>query len=506
MLRSTLSVSVATLISRLLGLVRDAVIAAFFPVGATDAFFVAFRLPNMFRAVLAEGATQAATIPVLKELQLQSRETVGRFLGALVTLAVPCVAGFTLLGVAFAPQLVDALAFGFRADPEKHALAVHLTRYLFPFILLITFVSLVMGVLNTYNRFFVSAVTPAVLNVGMILGALLLSRYTALPVDGLAWGVLIGGVAQLVMVLTEARAIRVPFQAAWQPGHPGVRRVGTLMASAVIGSTVYQLQVLVNTQLGSTLGTGAVSALYYADRLVQFPLALIAISMATASLPMLAELAARKDHAGLGELLDRSLLASLFLMIPAAVGLIVLREEIVQLVYQRRQFGPDMAAGTAGALGVYALGLWAFASTRISSQVFYAVQKPRIPVAAAAASLLVTAAVGWSAKSRWGVQGVAFGTVAGSVVNLAILSLARRRLVGAPRSRAVFWSELVKVAIASIAMVTVLVGAEPRLEPVLGLAPRVLALIFLGAATFGLVVWFAGSRTARSFAERIRRA
>lgn len=516
MLKSTLAVSVATLISRILGLVRDAAIAAYFPVRATDAFFVAFRIPNMFRAVLAEGASQSAIIPVLKELQQNHRDAVGRFLGALFNIALPILAVFSAAGILFSSTLVDAIAFGFRADREKYELAVHLTRIVFPFVLIISVVSLFMSVLNTYNRFFSAALTPAVLNLGMIVGAVMLSRWTARPIDGLAWGVLLGGVGQLIVVGVETLKIRAPFRMNWDPSNEGVRRVGRLMAAAVMGSTVYQLQVLVNTQLASTLPSGSVSALYYADRLIQFPLALVAISMATVSLPILADFAARHDFDAFHAHLHRAFLNCVFLIVPAGVGLFVLREEIVEAVFRRREFGPDQVRETASVLAAYCCGLWAFALTRIAAQAFYAVQKPRVPVLSGAVALVVTAGVGWWAMGRWGVTGVAMGTVAGAVVQLSILTLMWKSGGASVPAGGNFWTETAKALIASGAMALVLVlvrGALPVLrgsgygggDAGAGVGPiaRLAVLMVCGMGSFLAVAYVIRSGPIREFAARI---
>ncbi|MBI2891465.1 MAG: murein biosynthesis integral membrane protein MurJ [Nitrospirae bacterium] len=486
MLKSTAAVSLATLISRILGLARDAIVAAVFPAGATDAFFVAWRIPNMFRAVLAEGAAQSAVVPVLNEVRRRSDEVVARFLGALLSAAVPLVVLLAVAGVVFSPQLVKLLAFGLKTDPGRFDLAVHLTRVVFPFIAIISIVSILMSIFQSYGRFFLPALTPAVLNIGLIAGAVGLSQFFARPIDGLAWGVLLGGGMQIALMVAASVRLAPPFKAVWEPGNEGVRRVAGLMSATVVGTAVYQLQVVVNTQLASFLETGSISALYYADRLIQFPLALVPTALATVTLPRLSTLAAAGEKRRMVEELDRSAVICLFLMIPAAVGLFLLREEAVRLVFQRREFGAGLAHETAAVLGVYAAGLWAFGLTRILSQGFYALQRPRLPVLVAAVALFVTAGVGVFAMNRWGVSGIASGTLAGALVQVVLLRRAWRRFQGEGAAVASLLGGGARILAASGFMAATLLalGRVPDGGHVLFAWGRLLLQVIVGAGVY----------------------
>ncbi|OGP12776.1 MAG: murein biosynthesis integral membrane protein MurJ, partial [Deltaproteobacteria bacterium GWA2_47_9] len=330
----------ATLMSRILGFVRDAFIANLFGAGmAADAFFVAFRIPNMFRRLLGEGSLTSSFIPVFTEyLTQKSREEAREMASAFFSLAMVVLSLVTIGGIILAPQIVTVLAHGFTSIPEKFTLTVTLTRMMFPYLFFIGLVALCMGILNSLRHFAAPALSPVLLNISMILSVVLLAPFFKEPVLALAIGVLIGGVSQLALQLPFLWKNGMRIKLEWKPGHPGVVRVGWLMAPSIIGLAVTQINVLVDTIVASFLKEGTVSYLYYADRLLEFPMGIFAIAIATAVLPAMSEKAAKNDMAGVKETFSYALRLTLFLTIPAMVGLIALGIPIISILFQRGLF------------------------------------------------------------------------------------------------------------------------------------------------------------------------
>lgn len=371
-----------TLLSRILGLVRDMVFARYFGSGmAADAFFVAFRIPNLLRRLFAEGSLTIAFIPVFTEyLTRKSREDAFLLARAVLTLLSIILVCVTLLGVLGAPWIVRAQAFGWGGSGVKYELTVLLTRIMFPYIFLVSIVALFMGILNTLRHFAAPASAPILLNVGIIGATLWLSPHFSEPVAGVAVGVLIGGILQLLLQLPWIYRKGVSLLPCWMPRHPAVRRIGLLMIPAVYGSAVYQLNQFIGTLLASFLPEGSVSWLYYADRIVEFPLGVFAIAISTAVLPSLSKHAAERDRAGFGDTLGHAIRLVLFITIPSMVGLIILGRPIIQVFFERGAFGVLSTGMTLTALFYYTLGLWAFSANRVMVSAFYAFQDTKTPV------------------------------------------------------------------------------------------------------------------------------
>lgn len=429
--RAVGTIGLATLTSRILGFVRDVVVARAFGAGPlTDAFFVAFRIPNVFRRLLAEGALSTAFLPVFAEyLAVRSPGEFNRMVRAVGGALLLALCVVTLLGVWLAPWLVSAMAPGFSQAPDLLRLATTLTRLMFPYLLFVGLTALGMGVLNVHRRFFTAALGPAVLNVGMILSVLALAPRFEVPVLALAVGVLVGGLGQFLIQLPEIRRAGVPLLPSAELSHPALRRITGLLGPAVFGLAAVQLNVFVNTLLASFLPGGSISFLYYADRVVEFPLGVFGIAVATAALPAMAEHAARRDLAGLRDTLNFALRLSCFVAIPASTALLLLREPITRVLFERGRFGPEDTQATAWALGFYALGLTAFSAVRIAAQAFYALEDPRTPVRVgiAAVGLNVVFALALMGPLKHG--GLALAASASSAFNLlALLWLLRRRL------------------------------------------------------------------------------
>ena len=380
-----------TLLSRILGLVRDMVLAALFGSGmAADAFFVALRIPNLLRRLFAEGSLTIAFIPVFTEyLTLKSKEDALELARIVFTILSLLLAVVTVLGILFAPLIVSVQAFGFGSSGAKYDLTVFLTRLTFPYIFFIGLVAFFMGVLNSLRHFAAPAAAPILLNVGIIGAAWFISPHCAEPIVGVAVGVILGGILQVALQIPWVYGAGLRLFPTWKPFHPGVKRIGRLMVPAVFGSAVYQLNQFVGTLLASFLKEGSVSWLYYADRLVQFPLGIFAIAIATAALPSLSGDAARKDHAQFQKTLEQGLCLIFFIVLPAMAGLLILGKPIVVLFFERGVFGAESSAMTTDALVGYTFGLWAFSGMRVLIAAFYALQDTKTPVKVAVISLAV---------------------------------------------------------------------------------------------------------------------
>jgi putative peptidoglycan lipid II flippase len=379
-----------TFLSRILGLVRDVVVARFFGSGmAADAFFVAFRIPNLLRRLFAEGSLTIAFIPVFTEyLARKTREDAFQMARAVLAVLSLVLVLVTVLGVLLSPWIVRIQAFGFGGSGMKYELTVLLTRITFPYILLVSLVAFFMGILNSLRHFAAPAAAPIFLNVGIIGATLWISPRLEQPIVGVAIGVIIGGLLQVALQIPWLVKKGVSLVPCWMPGHPAVRRIGLLMLPAIFGSAIYQLNQFIGTLLASFLSEGSVSWLYYADRIVEFPLGVFAIAISTAALPSLAKQAATKDLADFKDTLTHVLRLVFFITIPCMVGMIVLRVPIIKVFFQRGAFDALSTDMTAVALLFYSLGLWAFSANRVMVSAFYAFQDTKTPVKVAAVAMV----------------------------------------------------------------------------------------------------------------------
>src|SRR6056297_4032403 len=415
-------IGIATLASRILGFVRDMVIAWFFGAGfLSDAFFVAFRIPNLLRRLFAEGSLSIAFVPVFTDyLTHAGRAEAFKMARSTLRMLSILLVVLTLAGILGASWIVRVVAPGFSG--AKFALTVTLTRIVFPYIFFICLVALSMGILNTIGHFPAPALAPVFLNVAIIGAVLFIAPYMETPVAGLAIGVLIGGLLQLLLQVPFL--IRRGFRF-WQKApiyHPGLKRIGKLMGPAVFGAAVYQINILIGTLLASLLPEGSVSYLYYADRLVQFPLGIFAISMSVAVLPSLSRQAAAENFEGLADTFGYAVRLIFFITLPAMTGLIVLREPIVALLFQRGQFGVDSTHMTAYALVFYSVGLWAFSAVRILVSTFYSLQDTVTPVKMASISIAANIALGILLMGPLLHGGLALATSLASMLNFALLA------------------------------------------------------------------------------------
>ena len=520
LIRSVFSFGAMTLISRLLGLVRDIVIARWFGAGAaTDAFVAAFKIPNFLRRLFAEGSFSLAFVPVLSEYKANGDHAALRSLIDATTgvlLAVLLVV--TALGVLGAPLIISLFAPGFREDPAQFALASDLLRVTFPYLLFIALTALAGGILNTLGRFALPALTPALLNVSLIVAAVAFSAYFETPIKALAWGVFVAGVLQLGFLLPSLARHRVLPRPRPSLDHPGVRRIFRLMVPTLFGSSVAQISLLLDVLIASLLFTGSISWLYYADRMMEFPLGLFGVALSTVILPTLSGLHADRDSARFRRTLDWALLLGVVVGLPAAVGLAVLAEPVIITLFQYGAFDAESARMSALALIAYCLGLPAFMGVKILAPGYFSRQDTATPVKIAIIALganmalnliYVLAMAYWLAGGDFG-SGL-FATLSaypGLHVALALASASSAWLNAAllwrglrPEGLAPFvpLRQLARVLAACLAMGLVVVWITPQAEVLLAddLAGRLAALcrsVGSGAAVYAAVLLALGAR------------
>lgn len=446
-------IGLATLLSRILGYVRDMVIAYFFGTAdAADAFFVAFRIPNLFRRLFAEGSLTVAFIPIFTGYLVQeSKKNACEFANVVFTFLSIVLVVVSCLGVVFSPFLVKLMAWGFADDKVKFELTVLLTRIMFPYIFFISLVALCMGVLNSLKHFAAPALSPVLLNLTMILSAIFFMGYFSQPILALAVGVIIGGFLQLALQIPFLKKKGAGFKLDFKFSHPGLRKMATLMLPAVLGAAVYQINMVVVTMIASLLPAGSVSYLYYSDRVFQFPLALFGIALATASLPAMADHVAHHQINELKDTMSHALRLILFVTIPAMIGLGVLRIPIVRILFQRGAFTAEATLLTAQALLWFAVGLWAVAGVRVVANVFYALQDIWTPVKVAVISIVFNLLMCLVLMNVMKHAGLALAVSLSSVFNLLTLMLILRMRLGKLGIKRLVFSTM-KIILSSAAM------------------------------------------------------
>jgi putative peptidoglycan lipid II flippase len=381
-LRSTSTVGGFTLLSRVSGLVRDMAYSHAFGAGTLmDAFLVAFKIPNFLRRLTAEGAFSQAFVPVVSEYKVRrSEEEVRGLVGGVAgTLGLGLFA-ITAIGVVAAPLLVLVFAPGFRDDAAQFDLTVDMLRLTFPYILFMSLVALASGVLNSYGRFAVPAFTPVLLNAVMIVFATLVAPHAAEPGIALAAGVFVAGLVQLLFQLPALRGVRMLSWPRWDWGHEGVRRIGRLMLPGIFGSSVAQVSLLLDTLIASFLMTGSIAWMYYADRLVEFPLGVFSIALATVILPGLSSHHAAEDRGQFNATLDWALRMTTVIVTPAAVGLAMLAGPLMATIFGYGEFDARDVRMASYALMAYSAGLVGFSMVKVLAPGYFARQDTRTPV------------------------------------------------------------------------------------------------------------------------------
>jgi putative peptidoglycan lipid II flippase len=430
--RRALIVVTGTLGSRVLGAIRDAVIAATFTLRATDAFFVAFTIPNALRVLLGEGAASGAFVPVYTEVrEKEGRQRAELFYARLVGAMVLVLGAVTAAGVVAAPWLVTLYAAGY--DAERFELTVVLTRIVFPYIFLMGLAALGMGALHSEGRFAVPSFAPALLNVALIAAALggtgLMPRAGLPAVAALAFGALVGGVLQVLAQVPILVKLGLFVRPRFGGNDPYVRKTFRLMVPLFAGLGVYQLNVLLSRLFASFLPTGAQSYLYYAQRVVEIPQGVFAFAIAAAALPSLSQMRARGDDAAVRETFGYGLRLNLFVAIPAAVALVILAEPTITVLFGRGNFDATRVSETAPALVMMAAGIWAVASVRTIVPMFHAYNDTRSPVIGSVVNLVVFVGTSLATMATLAHVGLALAiTLAGGAQLVTLLVLLRRKV------------------------------------------------------------------------------
>ena len=496
-----------TLLSRILGFVRDTVVARAFGAGlATDAFFVAFKIPNLLRRLFAEGAFSQAFVPILAEYKNRRGEADTRLLvdhvAGLLALALAVV---TLLGIAAAPLIVYVSAPGFAATPDKFALTVDLLRITFPYIFFISLVSLAGGILNTYSRFSVPALTPALLNLAFIGFALLGAPYFDPPVKALAWAVFCGGVLQLAFQVPFLLRLKMMPRFKLNFRDAGVWRVMKQMGPAVFGVSIGQISLLINIVFASFLVSGSVSWLYYADRLMEFPTGLLGVALGTILLPSLAKHYANQSLDEYSKLLDWGLRLTLMLALPAAAALAVLAVPLIATLFHYGQFSVHDVMMTRNALVAYSVGLLGLILVKVLAPGFYARQNIRTPVKIAIIALAATQAMNFAFIGWLQHAGLALAIGLGACLNAGLLYRKLRQFnIYSPQPGWVLFALKILLAIAAMsACLWFAAGSNAVWLTATGFAKvlRLCGVVLLGAATYFAVLWLLGFRL-RDFVQR----
>ena len=500
LLRVLATVSGMTLLSRILGFVRDFVIARTFGAGLmTDAFFVAFRLPNLLRRLFAEGAFSQAFVPVLAEYrnrrgEAETKTLVDRVASVLFLILI----GVTALGMAASPLLIAVTAPGFSTDAEKFQLTVELTRITFPYILFMSLVALAAGILNTWSRFALPAFTPVLLNLSFIGMALFAAPWFDPPVLALAWAVFLGGALQLAIQLPALAKIGMlpRFDPVWRD--EGVQRIFKLMAPAVLGVSVSQISLLINTIFASFLESGSVSWLYYADRLMEFPAGLLGAALGTILLPSLAKTHANGKAEDFSALLDWGLRLTLMLTLPASLALAMLAIPLLSTLFQYGAFGATDVLRTREALVAYSIGLTGLILVKVLAPGFYARQDIRTPVRIAIITLALTqlmnvAFIGWLKHA-----GLALSIGLASCLNAGLLwrGLRQRGVYQPQAGWGIFMSKLL-AAMVVLGGVLWFASASDSAWLAMSGSERVLRLagvVLGGIASYFATLWLLGFR------------
>jgi putative peptidoglycan lipid II flippase len=454
-------VGLAVLCSRVLGLAREQIFAALFGGGRVmDAFTIAFRIPNLLRDLFAEGALSTAFVTVFtRTATLQDSAAAWRLANKVATLSVVALSAITVLGIVSAPWLVALLAPGF--DPAKAALTVTLTRIMWPFILMVSLAALVMGMLNARNVFGMPAMASSFFNLGSIVAGVVLGywldpHFGPRAILGLAIGTLIGGALQLLVQLPALRREGYSFRPDVHWGDAGVRAILRLMGPSVIAASSTQVNVLVNSVFASELGDGPTFWLTVAFRLMQLPLGVFGVALGTVALPLLARMAATGNSAAFRSELARGMRLALLMTIPASIGLMVLAEPIISVLYQHGRFTAYETAESAGALRFYAIGLCSYAALKVLVNAFYALDRRKTPMVVSFIAVALNLLLNWlfTRELGWGHRGLAFSTACVASSNFLILYLLMRAQLGQLESRAMV-RLLAKVAVASAALFAV---------------------------------------------------
>ncbi|MDP1559455.1 MAG: murein biosynthesis integral membrane protein MurJ [Nitrosomonas sp.] len=500
LLRILATISSMTFISRILGFLRDVLIARIFGAGAaTDAFIIAFRIPNLLRRLFAEGAFSQAFVPILAEYKnCRTEEETHDLIDHVAKLLGLTLFVITVIGVFSAPLIIYASAPGFTADPEKFELTVALLQITFPYIFFISLVSLAGGILNTYGKFFVPALTPALLNLSFIGCALWLAPRMDPPILALAWAVFIGGVLQLAFQIPFLIRIKRLPRFRLKSVDTGAWRVLKQMGPAVFGVSVGQISMLINTIFASLLVTGSVSWLYYADRLMEFPAGLLGVALGTALLPSLARHYNSNSAEAYSRLLDWGLRLTVLLTLPAAVALALLSAPLIGTLFYYGAFTANDVWMTREALVAYSVGLLGLILVKVLAPGFYARQNIKTPVKIAVITLIATQLMNLAFIHPLQHTGLALAIGLGACLNAGLLyyKLRRHKIYQPQPGWFIF---LLKILVAVIIMGMTLWLASGSdvswlTDSSVNRATRLAGVIIIGATSYFVTLWLLGFR------------
>ncbi len=512
LLRSVATVGSYTLVSRVLGFFRDILTAAILGAGpVADAFFVAQRLPNLFRSLFAEGAFSTAFVPLASGVLAEGgKPAVREFAEEAFAALFAVLLAFVLIGEIFMPAMMRVIAPGFGADAEKFDLVVTLSHITFPYLLFISLTALQGGLLNAVDRFAAPAATPILLNLFLIAALLLMVRFGWHDGHALAWALSAAGVAQFLWLMMSCARAGVALRLRLPRLTPRVKETLRIMAPGVFGAGVTQFNLVISTALASLLAGGSVSYLYYADRLNQLPLGVVGIAVGTAILPTLSRQVRTGDSAGAAATQNRGVELALLLTLPAAAALVVLAQPILAVLFERGAFGPAEVAATAAALAAYAAGLPAFVLVKVLAPGFYAHGNTVTPVKAALAAVAVNFVLTLVLMQFFAHVGVAIAlSAAGWMQALILLVLLARHGYFRLDRRAL--RHIPRIAAAALAMAAILVGLRVLLDPALG-GPALLrlaalaGLIAAGLCSFGALILGLGVTDWRELRGRLMRS
>ena len=396
LLKSTGIVALSTFLSRIMGFIRDMLIASFFgPSGSLDAFFVAFRIPNLLRRLVAEGALTISFIPVYTDyLVNKDRDEALGLAQKTFSILILILISLTALGEIFSPEIVKLFAYGFH-DTERIDLAISLNRILFPYIFLVGLLAFAMGLLNSHKIFFSPAFSPVLLNVGFIVGTILFSRYFCEPLYGLALGVLGGGLLQLFLQIPFLIKVGFRIKFSIDLNHPGIRKIFRMITPAILGIAIYQINILMSTILASMLAPGSISYLYYSDRLIEIVLGVFIVSIGNVIFPEMSKYSAIRDYDKLRGLYAAAIRASLFVAIPACIAMMTVGIPIISTLFMRGQFTPFHVNMTYRALLFASLGIVSISILRITTPTFYSLKDTKTPVISSAISFVLNIVLGY---------------------------------------------------------------------------------------------------------------
>ena len=378
--KTTSLVSVITLASRIFGMLRDTVVASYFGAGyISDAFYLAFTIPNLLRRLVAEGTLSPAFVPVFTDKLNESDNEAKKAIAATTSFSLLLTTSLTFLGIWFAPELTDLFAPGFRQNPDQFALAVILTQIMMPYIITVSLLAIAGGAQNTLGYFGLSAASQVIMNFVMIIGVPFSTKFTSEPIYGVAWSVPISGLISLIPNLFLLKRLGFPMSLGNPFNSPAVKKICMLMIPAILAASVYQLMVLVNRMLASMLPNGSITWYYYADRLVQFPLGVFTVALSTAILPKLSKLSSINDDIEFNRQLSNGLSWISYVTVPATAGLCMLSKPIDEAIYRYGQFGANDSLQTSNSLIAFSIGLWAISAHSLVVRAYFARKNTLLP-------------------------------------------------------------------------------------------------------------------------------